>query len=326
MCSGGCSGNCTGSCVIDLTSLGQVGDTGSQGGYGGYSSEWNFSTTTTSGTTAGLIRFNSATYASVTTMYINKTNADSTDLSNFLASFSNSTYFGKIRVFKKSDSSKFWEGAITAVSAGASEYTLTVTYTLANSTFAASDAVVVTFTPNGLGAKPILFSATSPTGFTSATTGSWITLASTQFTIPAGLLATTGDYIEVIGKASSGTVTALGQYNGVRAIVNGTDSIGGVYGSYLIIGDEIFHNLDLVSVAADINIKIERYSDTVLLWTYTCLTHPANSAPIVDDFVESLVCNNLTSSTNTFAFQIYNDAGAVITASIFNVKAIKYLQ
>ena len=314
-----CGNNCLGNCSIDLTGIGQVGATGAQGEYGGYSSVWNFNTTTTSGTTAGMLRFNSGTYASVTTMYVNKTNADSTDMSNFLATLSNGTYYGKIRIFKESDSSKFWEGTVTKVSAGASEYTLTVSYILANSTFSASDSVVLTFTPHGLGAKPILFSFYGVAD--SGTTGSWVDLTDTEFTIPAGLLNTDGDYIEVIGIGNIGRTGSPLILNGIRGMLN-SDAVSGAGGYLGIAGGELFHGSGSNGPQFEIIIKIERYDATNVITSYKCFAD--FEYPIIGASFSGTV-NNLGSSTNTFKFQIYNGDGTS-SVSISSAKAIKYLQ
>lgn len=317
-----CGNNCLGNCSLDLTGIGQVGATGAQGGYGGYSSRWTFSTTTTSGTTAGQLRFNSGTYASVTTMYINKTNKDSTDLSNFLATLSNGTYYGKVRIFKESDSSKFWEGTITAVSSGATEYTLTVSYILANSTFSASDSVVLSFTPHGLGAKPILYSAG---GFvlSSATVGSWVSPGSeTEFTLPAGVLLTNGDYIEIIlrGVMAGGGALTL---DGVRGVIN-TDSYGSANSSYaLMTGTELLHHSGVQGDEFEMKITVERYDDTNVLVNYTCIFNNRQYLTGATTFPGAV--NSLTNSSNDFSFEIYQEASSdVVTFS--NIKVIKYLQ
>lgn len=315
----GCSGTCLGNCSIDLTGIGQVGADGAQGGYGGYSSLWDFSTTTTTGTTPGQLRFNSGTYASVTTMYINKTNQDGTDMSNFLATLSNGTYYGKIRIFKESDSSKFWEGTITAVSAGASEYTLTVSYILANSTFSASDSVVLSFTPHGIGAKPILFSFFGLAD--SDTVGSWVDLIDTEFTIPAGLLTTDGDYIEIIGIGHIGTTGSPLILNGIRGMLN-SDALSGAGGYLGIAGGELFHGSGSNGPQFEIIIRIERYDATNAITYYKCFSD--SEYPIVGASFSGTV-NNFGISTNTFKFQIYNGDGTS-SVSISSVKAIKYLQ
>lgn len=322
----GCSGSCTGSCVIDLTGIGQVGDTGPQGGYGGWSSLWDFSTTTTTGTTAGQLRFNNATYASVTAIYVNTTNADNTNVSNFLATFSNGNYFGKLRIFKKSDSTKFWEGTITNVSVLGSEYTLTVTYVLANSTFANTDEVVMSFTPNGIGAKPLIFAAPNPPGTTtSLTTGSWVTLNSLSYTIPAGTLATDGDYIEVIYSGEIGQVASITEANGIRAILNGSDAITGLVGYDITGGGEIFHHVDTtIKSEYELKIKVVRATATDIVCFINC--QGTLKLPIIcmSNGGASITVNNLTTNTNTIAPQIYHDTGNNV--SVIDVKIIKYLQ
>lgn len=315
-----CGNNSLGNCSIDLTGIGQVGATGAQGEYGGYSSVWNFNATTTSGTTAGMLRFNSGTYASVTTMYINKTNADSTDMSNFLATLSNGSYYGKIRIFKESDSSKFWEGTITAVSAGASEYTLTVSYILANSTFSASDSVVLSFTPHGIGAKPILYSTFG--GYTSSTSGSWVVPdPACEFTIPAGVLLTSGDYIEVIIRGNIGGAGSF-MYDGVRCTIN-TDAIVNPDTGYTVItGEEIAHASSSNGTYFELRVYVERYDDTTAITSFTYVGN--NETPLVSGSITPTV-NSFTNSTNDFAVELYN-SGTNENNSIVSIKAIKYLQ
>jgi hypothetical protein len=315
-----CGSTYLGNCSIDLTGIGQVGATGAQGEYGGYSSVWNFSTTTTSGTTAGQLRFNSGTYASVTTMYINKTNQDSTDLSNFLATLSNGTYYGKIRIFKESDSSKFWEGTITNVSAGASEYTLTVSYILANSTFSASDSVVLSFTPHGIGAKPLLYSTYG--GYFISTAGSWVVPdPACEFTIPAGLLATNGDYVEVFIRGNIGGSGSF-MYDGVRCTIN-TDAIVNPDTGYTVItGEEIAHASSSNGTSFELRVYIERYDDTTAITSFTYIGN--SETPLVNSSITPTV-NSFTNSTNDFAVELYNSDTSEHN-SITSIKAIKYLQ
>lgn len=314
----------TGGCEIDLTGIGQVGATGAQGGYGGWSSLWNFSTTTTTGTTAGQLRMNNATYASVTSIYINTTNANSTDVSNFLASFTNGTYYGKIRIFKESDNTKFWEGSVTNVSVSGSEYTLTVTYTLANSTFAASDKVVLTFTPNGLGAKPIIYSYLGL--MSDGTTGSWVSPgADASFTVPAGTLATNGDYLEVIVRgvmSGSGSPTAL---DGIRAKINST-AVGSPDTLYRgIVGNELLHHSGSQGRYYDLRLQCERVDATSLQVYYTAVMDSGISLSTTTTFSGAAV-NNLNTNTNTIAFEVYQGGATGDTVTIEDIKAIKYLQ
>ena len=124
---------------------------GINGVYGGYSSEWLFDngTTPTPITTAGDFRFNNATLSAVTGIIINETNADATDLNAFLAGFTNSGNFGLLRISKKSDSSIFWMGIITANSDLGDQYDVTLTHVASNGPFTNSDPCVVSFVNNG---------------------------------------------------------------------------------------------------------------------------------------------------------------------------------
>src|SRR5689334_12000418 len=97
----GCTG-CNDGC-LDSVELAE----GQQGLFGGYSGEWLKASGTSSSVAAGKLTFNNANIASATSILVNKTNIENQDLSNFLASFSNSSNFGLLRVFKEDDNSKF---------------------------------------------------------------------------------------------------------------------------------------------------------------------------------------------------------------------------
>ncbi len=132
---------------------GPAGAQGDPGLFGGWALEWDFDTTLTNGTSATKIRMDNATPASVTNLYINNQNIDSVDSSAFLAAMGSP--FGVIKLFKEADSSVFWMGTVTGATSGGTEYTIAVTHTLSNGTFAAGDDIVVSFSPLG---------ATGPTG------------------------------------------------------------------------------------------------------------------------------------------------------------------
>lgn len=313
----------TGGCEIDLTGIGQVGATGEQGGYGGWSSLWDFSTTTTTGTTDGQLRLNNATYASVTGVYANITNADSTDVTAFLNSLANSSYFGKVKIFKKTDSTVFWEGTITGHSISGSECRLTVTYVLHNGAFAAADEVVLTFTPAGIGGKPLIFSDNSSS--TSNTTGSWVTPAGFSFTIPAGTLATNGDYLEVIYCGQYGVSSALTDISGVRAILNGADAITG-YAPYDITGGgEIYHYIN-TSYGSEFEIKLRiiRVNATSVITMISAQALMETPIICAANGGVAITVNDLAASTNTIAPQIYQSSAMQIV--IYDIKITKYLQ
>lgn len=125
--------------------VGLTGDTGAGGTFGGFCGEWKWSTSTSSGPASTEVRFNNATYASVTSIYVSDTNRDSVNYDAFLDSFSNAGYFGYIRIFKEYDSSKFWLGQITAVTDNGTDHSIDVTYILSNGAFAANDSLIICF-------------------------------------------------------------------------------------------------------------------------------------------------------------------------------------
>jgi len=205
-----------------------TGATGNDGQFGGFSARWKFDSSTATSPASTYVRLNNATPSSVTQIYISDTNFDNVDHDSFLDSFSNSGSFGTIRIWKQFDSSKFWMGTVTAVTDNGTDHTLAVTHIQSNSTFTASDALIISFTNNG---------ATGATGATGAAganaaqvidvdfSGSIATstagpVALSSLSIPANQLDTDKDYLEF-----TGFVTLTGSDNAVNSI-------------YLSIGDQ----------------------------------------------------------------------------------------
>jgi len=188
---------CTGSCSCSSTRLpigptGATGADGDQGLYGGFSSDWVFSTSTGSGPASTNIRLNSATYASVTTIYISNVNADALDLTNFLLSFENNSNFGYIRLFNQTNNTKYWYGQITALVNNVSEIVLTVTYIDHNDSFTAADSVVVTFSPSGAGSSIILSNNTTDVSTVGAGTDPLM-----SYVVPINTLKNNEDVLEI---------------------------------------------------------------------------------------------------------------------------------
>lgn len=188
-----------------------AGDDGIDGLYGGFSSEWLFETNTGSGPGSTFIRLNNTTYSSVTNIYINETNANSTNLGAFLNSFNNGGGFGHIRLFREDNSNVFFLGTITAVTDNGSDYTIAVTYIAHNGTFAASDNVIVTFNGKGTNGAAgsagaagvdgddgtsLLYNGTTQ-GSTNNTSPTYVALDSAGI-IPINQLATNGDKVKII--------------------------------------------------------------------------------------------------------------------------------
>jgi hypothetical protein len=125
---------------------GATGATGRDAGIG----RWTFNTTTTSGTASGTVRFNSGTFASITTIYLNETDADSRALSTTLDTLDDSTSTVKgILAFAKQDSpGTFCHFEVTAMSDTGTERVLTVT-PKAGALPSASDSLAVSFFRTG---------------------------------------------------------------------------------------------------------------------------------------------------------------------------------
>lgn len=163
-CVGGCS--CTSnSSILPIGPTGATGSTGATGAagangtdgiFGGFSGRWLFSTATTNNPVATQLRYNNVLASATTEIYIHKTNANSLDLSTFLASFTNSNRFGLIRVFDELDSTKFHYFRVTGLSLAGNVTTLTVTYIGGNgSTLTDTNNVILSFQANSLGATSI---------------------------------------------------------------------------------------------------------------------------------------------------------------------------
>lgn len=149
----GCSSNCNCSTAVGRRGLqgaaGAAGAAGSNGQYGGFSSRWLFDTVTSSNPSSTFLRLNNSNPASTTVIYANETNADSTNVAAFLASFTNGGDYGRVRIFKEFNSAVFADFIVTNVVDSGSYQTITVTYVLSSGSFAANDSVVMSFAANG---------------------------------------------------------------------------------------------------------------------------------------------------------------------------------
>lgn len=186
-----CSCRCKGA-VSTKGNKGDAGVAGAAGLYGGYSYDWLFNTSTSTGPSAGDLRFNNATANLVTAIYVSDTGTGSVDCDALLDSLSNNSKYGYVRVFKKSDSTKFWMGQITAVTDNGTDHTLDVTYLASNSSFSEDDAVVLTFSPSGSGSSVVLSNNTTDV----STSGSGAD-ALMSYVIPANTMKTNEDVIEI---------------------------------------------------------------------------------------------------------------------------------
>jgi len=135
---------------------GSAGSAGLNGLFGGYSLEWNFETSIAVSPTSKNLRFDNATPASVTKIYINEDASDgiggviaaSDFLQSFLANGDPGNY-GLIKIWKQYDSTKFWLGKVTSTIDFGTYRTVYVTHILSSGTFSAADNLVVSFVSNG---------------------------------------------------------------------------------------------------------------------------------------------------------------------------------
>jgi hypothetical protein len=139
------------SCNCGSIEINNGGTPGRDGLFGGYSSAWTYdNNSVASNVPQKYIRFNNASMASVTAIYLSTRNKDNNEVTDFLDSFNDSGVFGKIRVFKESDSNKFAYFTVTGISTPvAGVRALTVTFEAATGSFSAADSLVVSYSPKG---------------------------------------------------------------------------------------------------------------------------------------------------------------------------------
>ena len=76
-------------------------------------------------------------------------NGDSIDVNEFIESFNNGEAYGRVKLFKADDATKFWFGEVTSVTDNTTDFTLGVSYIDSNLAFSLSDDVVLSFTGSG---------------------------------------------------------------------------------------------------------------------------------------------------------------------------------
>lgn len=206
---------------------GVTGPTGPQGIFGGDSFEYDYSTTTTdSDPGAGLLRFNNATFASITKIFIDDTEVNAADIQTWLATLDDSTNAvkGSVRVVKKSDSSVFRDFQITALEEATGYWKITVTPVVSNGSLSNNDDVIVTFAragdmgttgptgPQGTTGPTGPQGTTGPTGATGSQGGQGDTGATGAqgTTGPTGPQGTTGPTGATGGAGATGATGAQG--------------------------------------------------------------------------------------------------------------------
>lgn len=146
-----------------------------RGGFGGDSVEYVFDTTTTdSDPGSGKLRFNNATFASITRIFLDDLDAGGNDIQAWIDQVDDSTSFmrGQLRVFKKSDPTVYRIFNITAALTDPGGYTkITVTPIVSNGSLSNADVIVMSFARTGDKGDIGLTGSTGATGATGATGG-----------------------------------------------------------------------------------------------------------------------------------------------------------
>jgi microcystin-dependent protein len=219
-----CNTTCNGSEFVSLP----VGSDGSDGLFGGYSMSFKFESAIITPPTPSYVRFNNATYASVTALYISDT-AIQGAVGTWLDSFLGGGNYGYLRIFKEYDSSIFANFKVTAVADAGAYHNITVTYVSHSGSFVANDVVVASFAASGIDGEDALeYQGTSVTSINLSTLG-----ATTSVTIsPAETAFQIGTRIRVAATATpttnyfEGVITAYNTGTGVIS-VGGIDNIVG---------------------------------------------------------------------------------------------------
>lgn len=187
----GCS-TCEDNLIIDPIVLNE-GEDGLDGNYGGFSGDWLFETNTGTPPSTTKLRVNNASLASVTELYIDKTNASNIDYEAFLLSFSAD---GLIKISKEFNSSVFWMGSITSVTDSGTYVTIVVTTILSNGSFSANNRLIVSYTPAipGTNSVETLYNDVNTVANSTNSTG-YVTIFT--HSIPALTLPTNGDRLAI---------------------------------------------------------------------------------------------------------------------------------
>ena len=127
------------------------GATGAQGATGASAGiSYTFSTTTTaSDPGSGILRFNNATPASVTEVYIDYEDASANNLSSYLATWDDTDNNGTLIIYQGSDLSRFLIGTVTSVTDSTGYYTIGVTVTSSGTLPGDALGLSVSFVPAG---------------------------------------------------------------------------------------------------------------------------------------------------------------------------------
>jgi hypothetical protein len=121
-------------------------------GYSGNSMKYTYSTTTTdSDPGSGIMRFNNATFASITQIFLDDNNFSGTDVQTWLATLDDSSSIikGYVHVFKQTDPTVFRLFSLTATTEATGYWKLTVAPIITQGTWTNGDVMVVSFSRTG---------------------------------------------------------------------------------------------------------------------------------------------------------------------------------
>lgn len=161
--------------VLTYTRAGDKGDTGNQGSFGGFSQQMQYSTTTTdSDPGQGFIRFNHATFASITQIFIDDANTAADDIQAWIATFDDSTNTVKGHLMVRpldAASGSYFLFNVTGISVEATGYwKILVTPVISSGSMGGSTYVVVSFTRAGDGLNELTQTVAGDKTFTGITT------------------------------------------------------------------------------------------------------------------------------------------------------------
>ena len=131
---------------------GTTGNTGATGAFGGATFDYTFDTSTAdSDPGAGKLKFNNANVSSASSLFIDDTDDDGTDIQSFLRTIddSTSTIKGHFKISNKTNADDFALFTISAATEATGYHKVTCAYVSGSTSFSASEDVIITFARTG---------------------------------------------------------------------------------------------------------------------------------------------------------------------------------
>lgn len=302
---------------------GAAGTNGTDGVFGGYSAMWKFSTNTASGPATTEVRFDNASPAAVTRIYVHDNNASGTSVQAFLDSveaFPNvaTVYSSYIRVSKEFDNNVFLSAKLIGVVDNGADFTLTIDNSTVstNGVFALNDNLVVSFSAsgtdgaagapgapgvNGTDGTVVLYNDLSkPTSNAAA----WTTVST--YNPPANTLSTNGDRL-TLRFVIDGTVPDAHCY--FRILVNGNWYSPLLLTHWVMVPGQS-QGIAVMSIERISNVAVamcSQYHGIKSIQLVPMYGHSVNPA--------SIGGLDLANNILPILFQIYSDGATVFTAN-----------